>query len=48
MKKILTDLRVSVPVIVTSLLSFGWQLIRFNIGIDDLVRDRYLGGGLFS
>ncbi len=48
LKKIICDWRCSVPVILTALFSFGWQLVRFNIGIDDTVRSRYLNGGLFS
>ncbi|MBR5060148.1 MAG: glucosyltransferase domain-containing protein [Clostridia bacterium] len=36
------------PVAVTALASFLYQLTHFSIGIDDLVRSRYLGGGLFS
>ena len=28
----------SVPVFAAALLSFAWQLPRFNIGIDDVVR----------
>ncbi len=48
MKSIITDWRCAVPVLVTALLSFGLQLTRFNIGVDDMVRFRYLNGGLFS
>lgn len=38
----------SVPVFAAALLSFAWQLTRFNIGIDDVVRKRYFTGGLFA
>ena len=48
MKKIISDPRCLIPVAATALLSYGWQMFRFNIGIDDVVRSRYLGGGLFS
>ncbi len=48
MKKIICDWRCSLPVFLTALFSFGWQIVRFNIGIDDTVRSRYLNGGLFS
>lgn len=36
------------PVVLTALASFVYELTRFNIGIDDMVRSRYLNGGLFS
>ena len=48
LKNIISDRRCSIPVILTALLSFGWQLTRFNVGIDDTVRFRYFGGGSFS
>ena len=36
------------PVAVTAAASYLYEVTHFNVGIDDMVRSRYLGGGLFS
>lgn len=48
LKETLLDWKTVVPVAAASLLSFGWQLFRSNVGIDDMIRERYRNGGLFS
>lgn len=47
-KGFLKDLKFVVPLVLTLLAGFGYQLFNLSIGIDDLVSERYVGGVLQS
>lgn len=45
LKNLIFDLKFILPLFAVTLLGFGYTLDHFSIGIDDLTRTRYVGGG---
>lgn len=43
LKKLIFDLKFIVPLILVTFLGYGYMLMHFTIGIDDLTRPRYIG-----
>ncbi|MBE7064688.1 MAG: hypothetical protein E7384_02595 [Ruminococcaceae bacterium] len=45
LKNLVCDLKFILPLFAVTLLGYGYTLFHFSIGIDDLTRTRYVGGG---